>query len=260
MANPEYDEGSYCQCFCDARGDPRGISRRWQDAQVLSISLSYRPPVRRYQIKFVSGINSNDRFYSATDLRPMPADDAAPPRKRARTEGTDEAAAPAPSPAHVPVAPPAPAPSPRAIPAPTAAAPDPPAETGGRKSRRFTGVRWGAKVGMWSAEIRVSQQVISLGNFDVEEDAARAYDAARTKWQALRQRSTRPLNFPGEAPLESALAALPPLPWPLDPAPLPPRRRSAPPPPPTGSRVAVRFSDGVDQCEKSNFALAPLMG
>ena len=258
MANPEYDEGSYCQCFCDARGDPRGISRRWHNAQVLSVSLSYRPTGRRYQIKFVSGINSNDRFYSATDLRPMPADDAAPPRKRARTEGTDEAAAPAPSPAPAPVAPPAPAPAPRAIPAPTAAAPDPPAEAGGQKNR-FKGVRWGAKVGKWRAEIQVRGHKIPLGNFDVEEDAARAYDAARAKWAALHS-CKGPLNFPDEAPLASALAALPPLPWQIDPAPLPPRRRSAPPPPPTGSRVAVRFSDGVDQCEKSSFALAPLMG
>ena len=88
MANREYDEGSLCQCFCDARGDPRGIFCKWQDAQVLSISLSYSSR-RLYKIKFVSGINSNDRLYSATDLRPMPADDAAPPRKRARTEGPD---------------------------------------------------------------------------------------------------------------------------------------------------------------------------
>ena len=63
-------------------------------------------------------------------------------------------------------------------------------------------------------------------------------------------RSIRPLNFPGEAPLASALAALPPLPAALQPpAPLPPRRRSAPPtaqPPPPGSRVAVRFKDGIE--------------
>ena len=42
------------------------------------------------------------------------------------------------------------------------------------------------------------------GSFDVEEDAARAYDAARVKY-----RDEETLNFPGEAPLASVLAALP---------------------------------------------------
>ena len=45
---------------------------------------------------------------------------------------------------------------------------------------------------------------VELGSFDVEEDAARAYDAARVKY-----RDEETLNFPGEAPLASVLAALP---------------------------------------------------
>ena len=82
------------------------------------------------------------------------------------------------------------------------------------------------------------QNRIPLGDFDVEEDAARASDAARTQWQALMKYKI-PLNFPDEAPLESALAALPPLPRQIDPAPLPPRRRSAPPPA-RGAAAAAR--------------------
>jgi hypothetical protein len=50
----------------------------------------------------------------------------------------------------------------------------------------------------------VRRSRITLGTFDDEEDAARAYDAARVKY-----RDEETLNFPGEAPLASVLAALP---------------------------------------------------
>ena len=101
----------------------------------------------------------------------------------------------------------------------------------------------------WQAEIMVQGHKIPLGDFDVEEDAARASDAARAEWAALLQRSKIPLNFPGEAPLASALAALPPLPAALQPpAPLPPRRRCAADRAAAAARqrVAVRFKDGIE--------------
>ena len=70
---------------------------------------------------------------------------------------------------------------------------------------RFAGVAWDPyKGGKWRADIRVRGHEIPLGDFDVEEDAARAYDAARVKY-----RDEETLNFPGEAPLASVLALLP---------------------------------------------------
>ena len=54
------------------------------------------------------------------------------------------------------------------------------------------------------AQISVRGHHVPLGNFDDEEDAARAYDAARVKY-----RGDSTVNFPGEAPLASVLAALP---------------------------------------------------
>ena len=72
-----------------------------------------------------------------------------------------------------------------------------------RKKSRFTGVYWNCQC--WYAEIGVRGTRVKLGAFDDEEDAARAYDAAVAKYEI----SGRTLNFPGEAPLASVLAALP---------------------------------------------------
>ncbi|CAH0363786.1 unnamed protein product [Pelagomonas calceolata] len=73
------------------------------------------------------------------------------------------------------------------------------------KTSRFTGVHFSRTFGKWRAEIRVRGSYIPLGYFDVEEDAARAFDAAVARYEL----SERTLNFPGEAPLASVLAALP---------------------------------------------------
>ena len=70
---------------------------------------------------------------------------------------------------------------------------------------RFPGRRRGRYGEKWRAQIRVRRLTINLGSFDDEEDAARAYDAAVAKYEL----SGRTLNFPGEAPLASVMAALP---------------------------------------------------
>lgn len=43
---------------------------------------------------------------------------------------------------------------------------------------RFRGVSWTTDRGKWHAQIRHNNQLHHLGRFDIEEDAARAYDAA----------------------------------------------------------------------------------
>jgi hypothetical protein len=91
---------------------------------------------------------------------------------------------------------------------------------------RFTGVhRNPRKGGKWRAMISVRRHSVPLGDFDDEEDAARTYDAALVRYKGL-----QPVNFPGEAPLASVLAALPALssPPPAQPAPAPPLPPGAP--------------------------------
>ena len=64
-------------------------------------------------------------------------------------------------------------------------------------------LRYGARK-QWHAQISVRGAKIQLGNYDDEEDAARAHDAARVKY-----RNVATVNFPGEAPSALVLAALP---------------------------------------------------
>ena len=113
-----------------------------------------------------------------------------------------------------------------------AAAP-PPARA---KASRFTGVR--RDKGHWRASIRVRGSPVHLGEFDDEEDAARTYDAARVKYKGAPT-----VNFPGEAPLASVLAALPALPSP------PPAQPAPAPPPPGAVALSSSNDDGAELTE-----------
>ena len=48
-------------------------------------------------------------------------------------------------------------------------------------SSRFRGVFWHSRDGVWRSRIYVDGRVFQLGRFALEEDAARAYDAAARK-------------------------------------------------------------------------------
>jgi len=64
---------------------------------------------------------------------------------------------------------------------------------------RFKGVSWHKCVGKWRADIGVNGRHLSLGHFEEEEDAARAYDRAAAIYQGEFVR----LNFPCEVKKEA---------------------------------------------------------
>ena len=167
-----------------------------------------------YEIAWDDEDSSNEVPASRVRAAPVTVDVDAPAAREARpavvvTPRVTPSAAP-------PVAPPAPPASvPRQAPIiiPLARSASKP------KTSRFTGVR--RHQDNWRAEISVRGTKVNLGAFDVEEDAARAYDAALIKY-----RNAPTVNFPGEAPLASVLAALPVAPPVEPPVPTAPPRRS----------------------------------
>jgi hypothetical protein len=64
-------------------------------------------------------------------------------------------------------------------------------ESGSRKSSKYRGVSWHKRGSKWQASIRHNGKIHSLGSFEVEEEAARAYDRAAK----VHKRKKAQLNF-----------------------------------------------------------------
>ena len=158
-----------------------------------------------------------------------------------------------------PVAWPAPSPPPTAVtaspPSPPTLTADPPTGVTYRASSRFAGCCWDARIRKWRANIQVKGYRIPLGDFEDEADAARAYDAARTKWKALMKSVKVPLNFPNSGIDEKTLAALPPLPASLRSELPPPPRRPNPPAVVLNARPPPRPSPEKGAFPRELFAL-----
>ena len=59
---------------------------------------------------------------------------------------------------------------------------------------RYKGVSWDKRAARWRADLRYGYRSITLGRFESEEDAARAYDRAARRYHGVFAR----LNFPDE--------------------------------------------------------------
>jgi Flp pilus assembly pilin Flp len=69
-----------------------------------------------------------------------------------------------------------------------------------RVSSRFRGVSWATRQKNWRGKIGVQGEQICLGNFDDEEAAARAYDAAAIEHGLLDQLNFDDYDLPSDAP------------------------------------------------------------
>jgi hypothetical protein len=68
---------------------------------------------------------------------------------------------------------------------------------------KYTGVTWHRKDQRWQAAIKVGAKSHYLGQFQSEEEAARAYDKAVRMYREL-YTVTRPLNFPEQGEAQAA--------------------------------------------------------
>eukprot|EP01045_Picozoa_sp_COSAG04_P020658 COSAG04_NODE_2138_length_4717_cov_3.408402_2_plen_835_part_00 len=138
----------------------------------------------------------------------------------------------------------------------------------GLKTSRYIGVSWVTKILSWRAQIRHDGTTQPLGDYEVEEDAARAFDAAARRLRGDRAHGGRggagkmfQLNFPTAAEVAAQEDSSPPVTVSMA---APPKRQRSPPKElvagPASSKVADPQAPETPVTKKARAQPTPMAG